>query len=131
MNEVGRTRDVGWEIGVSRIVDSPVGAVWDFITSPAGIAIWLGVGATLQGDYETATGTHGETRSFRPLDRLRLTWWPADWSHDTTLQLTVRPAGDGRTRLGIHQERLTGADERERQRQHWRTVMTAIADALT
>lgn len=131
MSEVGRTRDAGWEIGVSRTIDRPIGVVWDFITSPDGTAIWLGDGVELapKQAYETATGTHGETRSFHDLDRIRLTWWPKDWSHDTTLQLTVRDAGKGRTRLGIHQERLADATEREQQRQHWQDVITALADA--
>ena len=131
MSEVGRTRDVGWEIGVSKTIDCPIGALWDFITSPEGTAIWLGDGVTLapkQG-YETATGTHGETRSLHELDRIRLTWWPAGWSHDTTLQLTVRSVAKTRTRLGIHQERLADATEREQQRQHWQGVITALAQA--
>jgi uncharacterized protein YndB with AHSA1/START domain len=132
--EVGHTRDAGWEIGVSKTIHRPVDEVWDFITSPAGIAVWLGEGVTLlseQGvDYETTTGVQGETRSFRDLDRVRLTWQPPDWSHDTTLQLAVRSAGAGRTTLVVHQERLVDASERERQRRHWQCVIAALADAL-
>jgi uncharacterized protein YndB with AHSA1/START domain len=132
--EVGHTRDAGWEIGVSRTIHRPVGEVWDFITSPAGIALWLGEGVTLPAErgvaYETTAGVQGETRSFRELDRIRLTWQPPDWSHDTTLQLAVRSAGAGRTTLVVHQERLADASEREQQRRHWQGVITAVADAL-
>jgi uncharacterized protein YndB with AHSA1/START domain len=131
MSEVGHTRDAGWEIGVSKTIDRPIGAVWDFITSREGTAIWLGAGVTLEPKqgYETTTGTHGETRGFHELDRIRLTWWPKDWSHDTTLQLTVRGVAKNRTRLGIHQERLADATERERQRQHWHGVINELARA--
>lgn len=131
MSEVGRTRDAGWEIGVSKTIDCPIGAVWDFITSPEGTAIWLGDDVELapKQSYETAAGTRGEIRGFRELDRVRLTWWPSGWSHDTTLQLTVRAAGKDRTRLGIHQERLADATERERQRRHWQGVINALAQA--
>jgi hypothetical protein len=45
--EVGRTRDAGWEIGVSKTIDRPAEVVWTFVTSPAGIAIWLGEGVTV------------------------------------------------------------------------------------
>lgn len=131
---VGHTRDAGWQIGVSKTVDRPVEAVWSFITSPAGVAIWLGEGVTVLSDlgagYETTAGVRGETRSFRELDRVRLTWQPPDWSHDTTLQLAVTSAGGGRARLGIHQERLADAAEREQQRRHWKGVITALAEAL-
>jgi uncharacterized protein YndB with AHSA1/START domain len=133
--QVGRTRAAGWQIGVSKTVERPVDEVWDFVTSPAGVAIWLGDGVALYEDkgagYETTTGTRGETRSFRDLDRIRLTWQPPDWSHDTTLQLTVSPVAPGRARLVIHQERLADASERELQRKHWQAVITQLADAIT
>lgn len=135
MSPVGRTRDAGWQIGVSKTINRPVSEVWDFITSPEGIAIWLGDGVTVLSDrgagYETATGVRGETRSFRELDRVRLTWQPPDWTHDTTLQLTVSSAGEGRARLVVHQERLADATEREQQRRHWQGVVNALVDALT
>ena len=131
---VGLTRDAGWQIGVSKTVDHPVEDVWSFITSPEGIAIWLGEGVTVLSEpgegYETRDGVRGETRSFRELDRLRLTWQPASWRHETTLQLTVTSAGAGRARLGVHQERLANAEEREQQRTHWRDVVNALVKAL-
>lgn len=131
----GLTKDAGWEIGVSKVVHRPIADVWDFITSADGLALWLGDGVTLPAErgtaYETTTGTHGETRGFRELDRIRLTWWPPGWSHDTTLQLTVRTVGGTATQLRIHQERLADAAEREQQREHWQGVINALADALT
>ena len=132
MSPVGRTRDAGWQIGVSKTVDHPVAVVWDFITSPEGVAIWLGEGVTIARgtEYETKAGVQGEVRSFRELDRLRLTWRPPGWTHDTTLQLTVTSAGEGRARLGVHQERLADATEREQQRTHWKAVVTEIVAAL-
>jgi uncharacterized protein YndB with AHSA1/START domain len=133
--EVGHTRDAGWEIGVSKTIARPVEDVWGFITSPPGIAIWLGEGVTVRSErgagYETTAGVHGEMRSVRELDRIRLTWQPKDWPHDTTLQLTVRSAGAGRTTLGVHQERLADKAEREQQRAHWQAVVNALAKSLT
>ena len=135
MSPVGKTRDAGWQIGVSKTIDLPVEDVWSFVTSPAGIAIWLGDGVTVLSEpgagYETADGVRGETRSFRELDRVRLTWQPPGWRHETTLQLTVSPAGAGRARLGVHQERLADAEEREQQRTHWRAVINTLVKALT
>jgi uncharacterized protein YndB with AHSA1/START domain len=132
--EVGRTRDAGWQIGVSRTLDHPVEDVWNFLTSAEGTAIWLGEGVTVSPEpgegYETSAGVHGETRSFTRHRRIRLTWQPADWRHDTTLQLSVTPAANGRARLGVHQERLADAAERDRQRTHWQAVVNAIAGAM-
>lgn len=135
MSPVGKTRDAGWQIGVSKTIDRPVEEVWSFVTSPEGIAIWLGDGVTVLSEpgagYETTAGVRGETRSFHELDRVRLTWQPPGWRHETTLQLTVSHAGTGRARLGVHQERLAGAEEREQQRTHWRAVINALVKALT
>jgi uncharacterized protein YndB with AHSA1/START domain len=135
MTQAGLTKDAGWQIGVSKVVERSAGAVWDFVTSAEGVAIWLGDGVDSLADpgagYETVAGVRGEVRSFRALDRVRPTWQPPDWDHDTTVQLTVRSAGDGRATLRVHQERLADADERERQRAHWRAVVTALGAALT
>lgn len=132
--EVGHTRDAGWQIGVSKTVDRSVEDVWSFVTSPEGVAIWLGEGVTLLPErgagYETTSGVRGETRSFHELDRIRLTWQPPGWAHDTTLQLAVRSAGEGRTMLRVHQERLADATEREQQRRHWQGVINALISAL-
>ncbi|WP_409183643.1 SRPBCC domain-containing protein [Amycolatopsis sp. VS8301801F10] len=131
---VGLTKDAGWQIGVSKTIGRSAEDVWDFITSPAGVAIWLGEGVTVQAEpgvgYETADGIRGETRSFRELDRIRLTWQPAGWSHETTLQLAVRASGPDKAMLRIHQERLANAAEREQQRRHWQGVLAELITAL-
>lgn len=130
----GRTKDAGWEIGVSRTVDHPVEEVWDFLTSAAGVAVWLGPGVRRLDEpgtaYATGAGTVGEVRSFRPQDRVRLTWRPPDWDHDSTVQVAVRAAPGMRTMVRFHQERLADAGERERQRAHWQSVMSALVAAL-
>jgi uncharacterized protein YndB with AHSA1/START domain len=130
----GHTRDAGWEIGVSRTVPYPMEEVWDFLTSSAGSAVWLGAGVERLDEpgaaYETETGTAGQVRSFRPRDRVRLTWQPVDWDHDSTVQFTVTPVAGDRTRVVFHQERLADAAERVQQRTHWQVVMDALAAAL-
>ncbi|MEL7209726.1 MAG: SRPBCC domain-containing protein, partial [Actinomycetota bacterium] len=79
----GKTKDAGWQIGVSKTVDHPLDEVWDMVAGPGGLAIWLGTGVELDGEagqaYEADDGTVGEVRSFRPHDRIRLTWQPPDW----------------------------------------------------
>lgn len=132
--QVGKTRDAGWQVGVSKTVHLPVEEVWEFLTSPQGTALWLGHGVEALEErgnrYATSEGTVGETRSFHPHDRIRLTWQPADWDHESTVQVAVSSGGPGRTMIRFHQERLVDAYERERQRAHWRSVMGAIVAAL-
>jgi len=130
---VGQTRDVGFQIGVSRTLPHAPAEVWSFLTSPAGTALWVGPDASLEptkgSRYTTADGTTGEVRSFHTDDRVRITWQPESWPHDSTVQLVVRPAATG-TSVRFHQERLADAAERTRQRAHWRGVLDAIEAAL-
>src|SRR5215207_10427491 len=96
---VGLTRDAGWEVGVSRTVPHALDEVWRLLTSDEGLALWLGEGARLDpvrgSRYATADGTEGEVRGYREGNRIRLTWRPPGWSHDSTLQVAVTPGGAG------------------------------------
>ncbi|MEU3263372.1 SRPBCC family protein [Streptomyces bacillaris] len=126
---VGLTRDAGWEIGVSRTLHQPPQAVWEFITGPEGVALWLGAEGPLPtgkgAPYRTADGTEGEIRSYRPGDRVRLTYGPS------TVQVAVTPgSSEGRAVLRFHQERLASAEEREERRTHWKAVMDRVAAEL-
>ncbi|MCW3819996.1 SRPBCC domain-containing protein [Micromonospora sp. DR5-3] len=125
----GLTRDAGWQIGVSRTLAHPAPVVWDFISSPEGLALWLGPGAVLTpqrgAPYRTAAGVTGEVRGYRPADRIRVT------HGTTTIQVALSPAADGaRTMLRFHQERLASAEEREQQRAYWRRILDQVAAAL-
>nr|WP_026423222.1 SRPBCC domain-containing protein [Actinokineospora inagensis] len=131
--EPGLTQDAGWQIGVSRTLAQPLAKVWDFISGPTGLTIWLGPGATLTptrgSRYTTTTGTTGEVRGYRPQDRIRVTCRPAGWDHVTTIQVTLTANGP-KTTLRFHQEWLTNAAERTRQRTHWQSILTHIESAL-
>lgn len=130
----GLTGDAGWQIGVSRTVDVPLEVVWSFLVSAKGTARWLGRARCWRKPKGAAVrasdGGRGEMRSFRPGDRVRLTWQAAGWNHETTVQIVLRPSAAGGTSIRFHQERLADAAERERQRAHWQAVLADIADLL-
>ncbi len=129
---VGQTKDAGWEVGVRRTVAAPVETVWSFLLGD-GLPLWLG-NTTLtyeKGDaYETDDDIRGHILSFTDGLRIRLTWQPGEWDHDSTLQLTVREAATGTT-IGFHQERLSGREERKIMLGHWKDVVEELASALT
>ena len=132
MAPTGLTRDAGWEIGVSGTLPLPPAEVWDFVSGPEGLALWLGrvTLPTAAGEaYETADGARGEVRGYRPQDRIRLTWRPPGWDHDTTVQVAMVGTGSG-TVLRFHQEHLADAEERTRQRTYWKAVLAAVSARL-
>lgn len=132
--QVGLTRDVGWNIGVSRTVPVDVQTAWDFLTSPEGLSLWLGDGVEVPlevgAGYQTAAGASGEFRSVRPLDRVRLTWQPRGRATDATVQVAVVPAPAGSS-IRFHTERLASAEERESMRSHWVAVQDRVRAALS
>jgi uncharacterized protein YndB with AHSA1/START domain len=131
--EVGHTADSGWQVGVSKTVPYPIAVLWEFLVSREGVEIWLGPCPELPRArgvaYETASGTAGEVRSFRDLEKIRLTWRPKDWDHDSTLQVTVSAAGAKAT-LRFHQEWLADSEEREEQREYWKNVIERVVAAI-
>lgn len=128
-----KTAGSGWQVGVSQTVPYTSTQVWDFLVGREGVGIWLGPGAELGTElgeaYETANGTTGEIRGRSEGDKLRLTWRPKDWDHDSTLQITVSGT-DQKTTLRFHQEWLVGAEEREEQRAYWTEVTERVVAAL-
>lgn len=59
----GLTKDADGEIGASRTLPHSPAAVWEFIASPEGVALWLGAGAELTAEkgaaYRTDEGVGG------------------------------------------------------------------------
>ena len=130
-DSVGLTKDAGWEVGVRQTVSAPLPVVWEFLLG-AGLPIWLGEGqfrAEKGYQYAMADGVRGEVRSYTDGAKVRLTWRPDDWPHDTTLQITVKEAATGTT-IGIHHENLADRDERRMMLGHWKNVIADLAAAF-
>lgn len=123
---VGQTADAGFQVGVQRTLPVSAAAAWRLITSNDGVRSWLGeveTGELAPGTrYRTASGTQGEFRVVKPNDRVRLTWQPAG-AASSTLQIALTPAGENKTAVRFHHERLSSAAEREEMRRRWRAVL--------
>ncbi len=130
----GKTKDAGWQIGVSRTVPVDVETAWTYLMSPAGITAWLGTGVnqplTVGSTYCTDEGTTGEIRSVRDCDRVRFTWQPIDRPDPATGQIALTPAAGGCT-FRFHSEGLASSEEREAMRSHWKTVADIVESTLT
>lgn len=123
-DSTGKTKDAGWEVGVRTTVAAPVPEVWAYLLGE-GLGTWLGRITALPtekgADYATTDGVKGTIRSRTENVKLRLTWQPSDWPHDSILQLTVRETITGTT-IGIHHEKLADRDERRMMLGHWKNI---------
>jgi uncharacterized protein YndB with AHSA1/START domain len=127
-SETGRTKDAGWEVGVRTTVAAPVADVWSYLLGD-GLPVWLGQIDSLPTEkgapYATSDGVVGTIRSYTAGLRVRLGWRPADWPHDTTLQLTIKASATGTT-IAIHHELLADREERRMMLGHWKNVAAAL-----
>ena len=123
---VGRTKDMGFQIGVRKTFLLSIEQAWRLITSREGINLWLGNVEDFHlakgQSYQTKDGAIGEVRVVNPRENIRITWQPQEWSQASTIQVRVIPARE-KTVISFHQEGLSGEAEREQMRQRWMKVL--------
>jgi uncharacterized protein YndB with AHSA1/START domain len=127
----GKPTDAGWEVGVRKTVDAPLDTVWAFLLGK-GLGIWLGntrLNLTKGARFETDDDIRGSIISISDKSRIRLTWQPGEWDHDSTLHVTVKKTDIGTT-IGFVHERLTSRDERKIMLTHWKETLVLLQDGL-
>ncbi|MBV2366389.1 SRPBCC domain-containing protein [Streptomonospora nanhaiensis] len=121
---MGRTRDAGYQIGVSTTLDAPPEAVLGVLAGARGQECWLGEGARVDLEvgavFSAADGSTGEVRGLGRGERIRVRRRRPD-GRTTTQQVAVARRG-ARTVMVLHEEGLESPRERERRRAHWRGV---------
>lgn len=127
---VGVTKDAGVQIGVRKTWATSHEKLWDFLTSPQGVALWLGNVSDfrLEKGYEfaSAEGVTGKLTVVVPFQKLRMTWKRPEWEKPSRLQLTLLSTKTGKTTLAIHQEMLEDVYVRELMRRHWEEKLHQI-----
>lgn len=126
----GETAGAGFEVGAQRTIALPQERAWELLTSPRGLAVWLGdlAGLTLAAGraFATAIGIAGTVRVFNPPHHLRMAWQCEGWRRPSTLQVRAVPAGRGKTSLRFHHEQLAGERVREEMRR-WQDALAELA----
>ncbi len=130
----GQTAGAGFQVGVQRAVPLARRALWDLLTSEAGLRVWLGSVRGLRfqpGErFETHDQLCGQIRTVKPTERVRLSWRPRRRKAATTLQLSLSCPRNtrARTTLRFHHEKLRSGAERERMRAHWKAVLERLVE---
>ena len=130
-NEVGKTADVGYQIGVSRTLPFSEETIWGLLLSPEGQAVWLGGPIEVEegAKYSLADGATGEVRVYKPWSHIRLTWRPPGWARPSLIQVRVIPAKTGTT-LSFHQEHLRDGAARSEMKARWEAVIDELTKRL-
>ena len=129
-NQLGQTKDVGFQIGVRRTFSLPLEDTWDLLISPRGLQTWLGDTTDIDlgkgAQYTLPDGSTGEIRIFKPNSHLRITHHPKGWPRPSTIQVRVIP-NEAKTVIAFHQEHLPGPKERDQRRDHFNAALDQLA----
>ena len=126
---VGLTKDTGYQVGARRTFPVSLEKAWRFLTSPEGVALWLGASAPVDlskgARYELKDGASGEVRVFKPNSHLRITWFPPGYPRASLIQVRVIPSKD-RVVVSFHQEHLPGPDARADRREFFLRILDQL-----
>lgn len=125
--EVGKTKSVGYQVGVRRKFPISLEDAWLLIVSRQGISVWLGelssydlkVGLK----YVTRSGITGEIRVINEKVNIRLTWKKEQWEKASTLQIRTIEQKNGKCTISFHQENLPSLSDREEMKSRWEEVL--------
>jgi uncharacterized protein YndB with AHSA1/START domain len=112
---IGKTKSVGFEIGVRKTFPVSLENAWSLFFSTEGLETWLG--KTEQGHlevdepYNTREGIPGKVRILKPLSHIRMSWKKEDWNNSSTLQVRLIKAKD-KTTISFHQDNLADNNQR-------------------
>jgi uncharacterized protein YndB with AHSA1/START domain len=130
---VGKTKSVGFQIGVRRTLPVSQEKAWELLTSAEGLESWLGAGISVMlqpgQKYYSDEGT-GEFRIVKPLQQLRLTWQKEGWQRPSTVQVRLIAKEANKTTISFHQEHLADEKVREAMKEHWEAVLDRIRENI-
>tara|TARA_R100001480_G_scaffold61063_1_gene73619 strand:- start:367 stop:771 length:405 start_codon:yes stop_codon:yes gene_type:complete len=127
-NQVGKTKDLGFQFGIRKTFSVSTEKVWDFLFTENGLNIWLGKLKSeleIKKEYETENGTKGLVRVFKPNSHIRLSWKPKDWENISTIQIRVI-GNQEKTTIAVHQEKLLNFEQRTKMKEYWNEIMGKI-----
>ncbi len=129
---IGKTKDVGFQVGARKTFNIRLEKAWDFITSSSALAIWLGEIKQIKEGvrFQLENGISGQIRVFSALSHIRLSWKHPDWERSSTIQVRVIPRKD-KTVIAFHQEHLPGIEEREIRKEFFKNVLQEFESMLT
>lgn len=127
---VGKTKSQGWQVGVQRLFPLNNWEAWELMLKALHLDDPTLPTFAKKVAFETETKTQVEIRSIEEGSLLRMKWQPSGWANNSTLQLRFIPSQKG-TRISIHHEWLTDADQREAMRVQWTELLTQLHAAVS
>ena len=116
-NEIkNKSKDLGFQVSVTKTFNVSTELIWEFILSAKGISIWLGEinfdDFEIQKPFLTTNGIEGKLTVFVPNCHLRFKWKPRNWEKQSTVELRVTNS-KGKARLIFHHTQFFKIEQQE------------------
>ncbi len=125
IDTIKKPKDLGFQVSVSKTFSVSTEAMWAFLLSEAGIAVWLGEikmdDFELQKPFITKTGIEGKLTVFVPNCHVRFRWKPSNWEKPSTVELRVTDT-KGKSRIIFHHTGFFKIEQQEELRSYWKNV---------
>ena len=131
-NQLGKTKDVGFQFGIRKTIPVSTEKAWDFLFSENGLKIWLGNlknELELKKNFETENGITGLLSVFKPKSHIRLNWKTKNWENMSTVQIRVI-GNKNKTTIAIHQEKLLNLEQRNEMKEYWTKIIEKLRNKI-
>lgn len=127
----GRDLKGNYSTAASRTLKIDQKALWKFVTSKAGGAMWLKplspVAFIKGGAFETEDGFFGEIRTLKSPERLRLSWHHDEEEKATVLQVNMIDRPNKKSVLVIQHTELKDKRLRDEMCERWKKALAEIS----
>ncbi|KKO91988.1 MULTISPECIES: hypothetical protein [Sphingobacterium] len=111
VNNIGLTKDAGWQFGIRRTVPENVETLWEAFFSDKGLGCW-------------AKGVDQNFSTFKEYSHIRTKWKHKDFEESAHLQVRFIPSKNkDKTTISVHVDNLKNDGQREVTKKYWTIVM--------
>lgn len=133
INTIKKTKDLGYQVSVSKVFQVSAEKIWEFILSEQCISIWLGKISLddfeLQKQFITDKGIEGKLTVFVPDCHLRFKWKPSSWEKQSTVELRVKNS-KGKSSVIFHHTGFYKIEQQEELRLYWKEIISKMIDEI-
>ncbi|WP_333862725.1 hypothetical protein [Sphingobacterium sp.] len=110
-NNIGLTKDAGWQFGIRKTVPTNVKTLWEVFFSDRGLGTW-------------ATGVDQNFSTFKEYSHIRTKWKHKDFEESANLQIRFIPSkNEDKTTISVHIDNLKNESQREVAKKYWSIVI--------
>ncbi|GAA0884387.1 hypothetical protein GCM10009120_29850 [Sphingobacterium siyangense subsp. cladoniae] len=117
-NNIGLTKDAGWQFGIRKTVATSLEKLWNIFFSDRGLSYW-------------SEGVDRNFSTFKEYSHIRTKWRHRDFTEDANLQIRFIPSKNkDKTTVSIHVDKLKNENERELCKEYWSKVIEDLNKLL-